>query len=415
MPRGAHARRCVATHSKYNRMPQFLVMLGLCFVLLFWGALPARAVTYDETLDYVARLQALATQYCAESDTADDPVLLTLTYTRTGEYSSTVWEMTAGIHDTEFDNYVLAHDPDLEVLKYIVSLTMPNGEEIDFGHLMASVNLTYCGLPTAGGWGGDCMQLARAYNGQASDAAGYAELMRATFNMQDDGTNSVFGDQDLRADLDSVIIGTQLTADTDIAETLRQYYDTLTDYDRAKQFIMLSFGTVNTSDAAFKDRVYNALLQDSGAQLLLYLNGMWQLDGWQLDPAWAPAMRGATDLLAEYLTTAVNGEKVASDNSQSLVAMGGQALAEALNVLGESDAAEAVLAAEGDAASATPAPDSDTASAVIDSATDALRAHFNVKVFQVILLILGAVAVFVLIFSVVLLVNHNQPNRRRRR
>ena len=301
-------------------------MLGLCFVLLFWGALPARAVTYDETLDYVARLQALATQYCAENDTEDDPVLLTLTYTRTGEYSSTVWEMTAGIHDTEFDNYVLAHDPDLEVLKYIVSLTMPNGEEIDFGHLMASVNLTYCGLPTAGGWGGDCMQLARAYNGQASDAAGYAELMRATFNMQDDGTNSVFGDQDLRADLDSVIIGTQLTADTNIAETLRQYYDTLTDYDRAKQFIMLSFGTVNTSDAA-----------------------------------------------------------------------------------------EAVLAAEGDAASAAPAPDSDTASAVIDGATDALRAHFNVKVFQVILLILGAVAVFVLIFSVVLLVNHNQPNRRRRK
>ena len=66
----------MATHSKYNRMPQFLVMLGLCFVLLFWGALPARAVTYDETLDYVARLQALATQYCAESDTEDDPVLL---------------------------------------------------------------------------------------------------------------------------------------------------------------------------------------------------------------------------------------------------------------------------------------------------------------------------------------------------
>ena len=204
-------------------------------------------------------------------------------------------------------------------------------------------------------------------------------------------------------------------SEADIAETLRQYYDTLTDYDRAKQFIMLSFGTVNTSDAAFKDRVYNSLLQDSGAQLLLYINGMWQLDGWQLDPAWAPAMRGATDLLAEYLTAAVNGEKVVSDNSQSLVAMGGQALAEALNVLGESDAAEAVLAAEGDAASAAPAPDSDTASAVIDGATDALRAHFNVKVFQVILLILGAVAVFVLIFSVVLLVNHNKPNRRRRK
>ena len=172
---------------------------------------------------------------------------------------------------------------------------------------------------------------------------------------------------------------------------------------------MLSFGTVNTSDAAFKDRVYDALLQDSGAQLMLYLNGMWQLDDWQLDPECAPALRGATDLLAEYLSGCVNGERITGSDS-SLAVMGGQALA----VLGEYDAADAVLAAESSAA-VTPAPDSDTASAVIGTATDALREHFDVKIFQVILLILGAIAVFVLIFSIALLVNHSNPPPKKRK
>lgn len=387
-------------------------MLGLCFVLLFLGALPARAVTYDETLDYMARLQALATQYCAESDTADDPVLLTLTYTRSGAYGSTVWAMTAGLQNSEFDAFVEQRDPTLSELKNVGSLTLPNGQAVDFNHLLASVNMTYRGLPTAGGWGGDCMELAQAYSGQASDAADYADLMRATFNIDDDGANSVFGDQDLRADLDSVIVGAQISADSDLAATLRNYYANLTDYDRARQFIMLSFGSVNTGDKSFKEVVYNALLQDSGAQLMLYLNGMWQLDGWQLDPACAPALRGATDLLAEYLSGCVNGERITGSGS-SLAVMGGQALAEALTVLGEYDAADAVLAAEGSAA--TPAPDSDTASAVINSATDALREHFNVKIFQVILLILGAIAVFVLIFSIALLVSHNNPPPKKRR
>ena len=107
---------------------------------------------------------------------------------------------------------------------------------------------------------------------------------------------------------------------------------------------MLSFGSVNTGDKSFKEVVYNALLQDSGAQLMLYLNGMWQLDGWQLDPACAPSLRGATDLLAEYLSGCVNGERI-TGNGSSLAVMGGQALAEALTVLGEYDAADAVLAA----------------------------------------------------------------------
>ena len=65
-----------------------------------------------------------------------------------------------------------------------------------------------------------------------------------------------------------MVVGSQLTRDSDIADTLRSYYDGLTEYDRAYQFIALSFGTVNTSDSGFSDVVYNAIVQDTGMQLL---------------------------------------------------------------------------------------------------------------------------------------------------
>ena len=58
---------------------------------------------------------------------------------------------------------------------------------------------------------------------------------------------SYFGNEDLRADLDSVVVGSKVTKDTDLADALRSYYANLTDYDRAREFISLSFGTVDTS------------------------------------------------------------------------------------------------------------------------------------------------------------------------
>ena len=382
-------------------------MLALLLGLFCWGAVTAHAEDYDTTLDRLSRLQALAKEISAQQSDTPDPIVLTLAYTRTGNYNTTIWQLTAGNRDPEFESYVSAQDADLAALQGMNTVTLPNGQAIDFGHLLASLNLVYNGIPITGSWGGDCMELAQAYYGQASDAAGYAEAMRATFNIADDGTLSKFGDQDLRADLDSVVVGSSLQQSTNIAEALRSYYADLTDYERARQFITLSFGTVDTSASSFGDAVYSALMQDSGMQLLFYMNGMWTTDGWQIKEDYAPAVRGATDLLAEYLAQAVNHEKIKSETNNRLVAMGGQALADALAALGDSDAAQAALAATENAAS-------DAASAaassgnVISGATQTLQRSFNVKIFQLILLIGAAAAVFMLILSMVLFVTHRR-------
>ena len=384
-----------------TRLPRLLWLLGFVLALCFWAAPRAAAAEYDNTLDRLGRLQDLAESYAAEHE--GDPILLTLSYTRTGSYNTAIWQLTAGARDSEFEAYVNENDAGLAALQGMTTLTLPTGETTDFGHMLASMNLVYNGLPITGSWGGDCMELAKSFHGQADDAAGYAGLMQSAFNTGD-SSSSVFSAEDLRADLDSVVVGSQLTRDSDIADTLRSYYDGLTEYDRAYQFIALSFGTVNTSDSGFSDVVYNAIVQDTGMQLLFYMNDMWTGSGWTIDESYAPAVRGATDLLAGYLAGAVNGDRVKSESNNRLVAMGSQALADALNALGDSEAASAALAAAQTGASSTVS----STEAVLSEATQTLQSSFNVKIFELFLLIVAAIAVFFLIMSCALFVSHRR-------
>lgn len=162
--------------------------------LLVLLALPAKAESadYETTLDRLDRLQALAEQYIEEKNSGDDPIDLTLSFTRVGDYNTTVWQLTAGTRDGEFEKYATDADPDLWDLQGMNTVELPNGQDIDFGHLLAAMNLVYRGMPITGSWGGDCMQLAQVYAGQASDSDGYASLMQQTFAIEDDGSASKF-------------------------------------------------------------------------------------------------------------------------------------------------------------------------------------------------------------------------------
>lgn len=256
--------RCMVTEAIRSRMVWVITGVLALLVLL---ALPAKAESadYETTLDRLGRLQALAEQYIEEKNSGDDPIDLTLSFTRVGDYNTDIWQLTAGTRDGEFEKYATDADPDLWDLQGMNTVELPNGQGIDFGHLLAAMNLVYRGMPIAGSWGGDCMQLAQVYAGQASDADGYASLMQQTFAIEDDGSASKFGDQDLRADLDSVVAGSELKSGSNVADVLRNYYTNLTDYDRCYQFIAMSFGSMNTSDSeAFRNKVYSTMTADAG-------------------------------------------------------------------------------------------------------------------------------------------------------
>lgn len=387
-------------------------VLALCLLL----ALPAKAdsADYEATLDRLDRLQTLAEQYIEEQDSTGDPIDLTLGFTRVGDYNTTIWQLTAGTRDSAFETYVTAADGDLFALQGLTTVILPNGQGVDFGHLLAAMNLVYRGMPITGSWGGDCMQLASEYMGKADDADGYASLMRDTFAIDDDGSLSKFGDQDLRADLDSVVAGSQLTGSSRIADVLREYYSDLDDYSRCYRFIAMSFGSVNTSDTdAFRSKVYDTMTTDAGMQLLLYMNGMWTASsGWQVDAEAAPALRGACYLLADYLRGAVNGEKVKSESSTLLHTAAGQALVQALTALGDSDAAEAASAAQQDGDSAGSSTASGNAvDDALNTATEKMKTDFDPQAFELGLLILGAAALLGLVICIALMVSSRGRRR----
>lgn len=294
------------------------------------------------------------------------------------------------------------------------TVELPNGQGIDFGHLLAAMNLVYRGMPITGSWGGDCMQLAQVYAGQASDADGYASLMQQTFAIEDDGNASKFGDQDLRADLDSVVAGAELKSGSNVADVLRNYYTNLTDYDRCYQFIAMSFGSMNTSDSeAFRNKVYSTMTADAGMQLLLYMNGMWSSSGWQVDADAEPALRGACNELADYLSRAVNGEKVKSASSTLMHTMAGQALVDALNALGDGEAASAAQSAlEADSGATISTSSGDAVDDALNTATEKLKTDFNAQAFELGLLVLGAAALLGMVVCIAMLISHRSKRNR---
>lgn len=378
--------------------------------LLAFG-LPVRAHAadnFDATLNQLNELQTLAESYAQEKGGDTDPIVLMLAYTRAGIYNDSLWQMTAGTKDPDFEAYVLNHNSELGELVGIGPQTLPNGQTIDFGHLLASINLVYRGLPVTGSWGGDCMELAGQYSGQATDTAGYVSLMQDTFGADSD--SSMFGADDLRADLDSVVLGSQLTEGANLSDLMRSYYADLSDYDRAYQFITLSFGSVNTGNSdKFRETVYETLISDTGMQLLLYTNGMWSSDGWTLKSEYEPALQGAAYVFADYLASAVNGENIKADNN-SLKVMSGQSLSDALNALGDSDAASAALNAADGVANAA-GGSTGAVSDALDNATESLRSGFDAQAFQLVLLVIAAAALFGVILFLVLTFQQLRPRR----
>lgn len=112
-------RRCLTTNSIANRMPRLLAMLFVLLGLFCAAALPAHAEDYDTVLDRLSRLQALAREYSASQADTPDPIELTLAYTRTGEYNTTIWQLTAGVRDAGFESCVNSSDPELASLQNI--------------------------------------------------------------------------------------------------------------------------------------------------------------------------------------------------------------------------------------------------------------------------------------------------------
>ena len=85
----------MVTEAIRSRMVWVITGVLALLVLLALPGQKAESADYETTLDRLGRLQALAEQYIEEKNSGDDPIDLTLSFTRVGDYNTTIWQLTA--------------------------------------------------------------------------------------------------------------------------------------------------------------------------------------------------------------------------------------------------------------------------------------------------------------------------------
>ena len=287
----------------------FSLLAGLALCL---GLAPdaAAADDWEGFLDGIAQVQQLAEEYAGEP--GEEALLLTLNYLRAERYADMEWDLVLGAPDEEFAALVESRSPELAALQTVQLLTLPEGRSVDAIHLIAALAGSYKQAGALCGWGGDCMQLAEQYSGQADSVDGYYTLMQPAFAGAENA--SLFPESDLLADLDGMVLGATLQPEDDLAQHLRDYYANVTDAVRAEKFIQAQLGGADTGDrAALYEAFESALLDNDGMKLFLMLRGHADLDednAVVVNPDIDNGMRATARLLADWLADALDGAVV---------------------------------------------------------------------------------------------------------
>lgn len=292
-----------------------LVGTMLCGCLLLApGARAAETTALEDALEQTARLQQLAEEYAAGQQTETEPLTLTINYIRAQRYADTTWDMILGEPSEEFAGFVEQQAPELAQLQTLENVEIPaTGEPVDFVHLVAGIGATWKRLPVVCTWGGDCIQLAGSVQGSGMDEEGCIQQLKPYFACEDENA-SLLPKSDWLADLDGVNIGSTLTQDSDLAESIREYYRSISTGERALRFVLAQFGEVDTGDQqAFRQQVKDKFFSDSGVQLLLLSQKQMTLDEERnfvvVDSLNAP-LNAVCSLTADTLAEMLDGAKV---------------------------------------------------------------------------------------------------------
>ena len=292
-----------------------LVGTMLCGCLLLApGARAAETTALEDTLEQTARLQQLAEEYAAGQQTEMEPLTLTINYIRAQRYADTTWDMILGEPSEDFAGFVEQQAPELAQLQTLENVEIPaTGEPVDFVHLVAGIGATWKRLPVVCTWGGDCIQLAGSVQGSGMDEGSCIQQLKPYFACEDENA-SLLPKSDWLADLDGVNIGSTLTQDSDLAESIREYYRSISTGERARRFVLAQFGEVDTGDQqTFRQQVKDKFFSDSGVQLLLLSQKQMTLDEERnflvVDSLNAP-LNAVCSLTADTLAEMLDGAKV---------------------------------------------------------------------------------------------------------
>ena len=243
-------------------------------IVMIIGMLPLAALASGSVYDYPAFLSALkvlegyADEYAATSN--KDPDELVINFIRTGvdRYNDGNWKTLAGEEITGFTSFVeeqdAANGTNAMDLRDIVvdDFKLPNGNQVDFGHMFGTMNIAYvAATQTAdlGGWAGDLCDLMLYSKTYGNVPAGTVEAMADYIRTNCFGVNAddAFGMDDFYGDMDAFYLISKVKgSDTKLSAIMEAYFTAdLSDADRAAYFLNTRFTGLLT-----KEQVRNAIL-----------------------------------------------------------------------------------------------------------------------------------------------------------
>ena len=240
---------------------------------------------------FVANLQILellAEEYVKENP-GSDPATLVIKYIRTGvdRYNSGSWGIMAGYENSGFEKYVrkmeqMANEQAesegseericVTGLKNIENFTLPNGDNVDFGHMFGAMDITWhnngsVNHADVAGWAGDLVDLL-----SAADRHGVtgtldemiADIRQNYLGSDLDGEDDKFSQTDIYGDLDAFYIISKLSegkyAAGKMTEIIGAYFtESLSDVDRADYLLKNRFDGASTRDAV-REAVYEGYI-----------------------------------------------------------------------------------------------------------------------------------------------------------
>ena len=280
----------------FRRKSTRFIALLLAMVMIF-GMVPATDVfaeTVDTTnyvafMDQVKQLEVYAQQFVKENEALCkqkkwDVTTLTLNYlrSRVDRYNDGNWITLAKENIVEFAEFVGKQDAangthvgDLEWMvetsKY--TITIPNGDQVDFGHMFGCMNISYVNVGSSdlSGWAGDlcdlvfyCLKRAEV-KGETVDEM--ADFIRE--NLIGVDAPNAFGWDDLYGDLDAFYLISKLRAGKGMLSELMEEYFTadLTMEQRTEYFLKTRFDGL-LSPQSVRDAIYGVYANDVGVDIL---------------------------------------------------------------------------------------------------------------------------------------------------
>ncbi|MBP1576272.1 MAG: phosphodiester glycosidase family protein, partial [Oscillospiraceae bacterium] len=264
------------------------ILLSLCIFLSVSGVVFAaeteaepEVTDYESFLGCLQVLEGYASSF-ASTNTTYNVSQLMINYIRTGveRYLDGNWKTLAGEEITAFVNYVAEQDAAKGTcagcLRNIVEddFVLPNGDQVDFGHMYGALNIAYISSVASGdlgGWAGDLCDLmlySREYGnvpeGTVDEKAAY--ILENCFGVDAD---HAYGMDDFYGDMDAFYLNTKVKGTgASLSEVTEAYFvETLTNEQRAKYFLKNRFSGLLTKEDV-REAVYEAYTSNVGLQVL---------------------------------------------------------------------------------------------------------------------------------------------------